>query len=310
MPKLHWLLLQSFVIILLLAPSAFADDPNVYLGNVPTPPANVPAKKVKRPVRRLASADEANPYSRLKVANPTTPAGGAMDLRLGALGGYSSLTGTDTLSSDFTGSTTSGSNIYAGINADFRNWKYFGAELEGFYALGTKKSTSSATDASNNVYGLYANLKGQYPFQTGSWRWVPKLGAGYALNGLKALTSSSGTTDVTDTTTLSGPYATAGFDVDLYSWTVAVDYAQSIAAKGSFSESLAEGTGSSTSLENASFNRIRLGVYYNFSPHLTVGAQGILRSFSFVFPASATGGVSFERDISQTQALAVFFYRF
>jgi hypothetical protein len=257
-------------------------------------PSLKPRKKVATGGRSLASIDE-TPARTFEAAKPSSQFSEDSDsiFRIGALGGVSTLSSADAPTQSAIQNGGSASNIYLGMNADYR-WRWIGAEADGFYGL-VPSQGSNAGVTSLQQFGGLINAKVQTNIYFLGLKWIPKAGLGVGLMGLQE-NSVSNAGSPTGTYEAMGVFGVLGFDVEpTKSVLVQMDYARSFLASGTFA-----GSGSTIGASSAEFDRFRLGAYYRVWEPVYVGAQLMLRSMNIIFPATVSPN---NQQDSQTQIL-------
>lgn len=303
--------------IFFLSPS-YADQPQRVL---PVKQAkNISETRVPSPTqttRKVASVSN-NPLlsAKVKKGNGSFSPNRPTDLRFGFLAGLSSMSSTSQNTQAGRDEEKLGQNILLGVNADVRFMHYLGMELDGYYGIAPTQ-TIEAIDITYKKKlqhrGAMFNVKGQLPFYTQSIRWVPKLGVGYGLMGLKQSTEMEPTTEKIEvSSSVKGVYGTVGLDVEPLSWLMlSADYAKSFSASGNYSYT--QGALSQELSDSANFSRIRFGVYFRVDPNILLGGQYTKRTMGLsqqVEGDSAGGFANISSSESLNQIAATILFQF
>lgn len=226
--------------------------------------------------------EDEDPYS--------DPSESFIGLRLGLLGGISRLSSSDANVQETLSAQETDQNGYVGLLADINVGRYLGAEIDGFFGIAPTMilvdDSNNETEVSVRHSGMMAHLRAQLPLPLGNFQLTPFVGVGYGFIGLKSeyasLTTDSTTgsagTDMTEESTVKGPYWTGG--VMLFpsgSLILSADYSSSFSATADGSNTLNSG-GSAT--ENGQFSRIRVAGYVRVTPKFLIGAQYIQREMT------------------------------
>lgn len=259
-------------------------------------PANAPKRAKAKADRKIASyqTSNANEYRSSRSA----PQKEGTEIKLGVLAGA----GLQGESSSSGGNLDVGAAPSVGITADIRAWRYFGLEQDAYFQL--NGSTPDVGGSKDSVQGLgsFTTVKGQYQFWLGSMKFTPKAGLGFAYQRRTGKSDSAASSVETSISTM-GAYGTVGLEVVPFEkFTLSGDYARSITADTNTKTGVLEQNG-----DNARFDRIRVGGYYEFLPGMHGGLQFIQRSVSFTQPTLAPGSNS-DATYYLRQAQAVFQY--
>lgn len=256
-----------------------------------------------RAARNPASLPVRSQQSFLKVNRQYRP----IKLKLGLLAGmslaetYNTYTTEDSL-------LQSDRTISLGLMADFRAYKYLGAEADLHYSFKSVHENTLHLETDINAQqnrsfrgGLF-NIKGQFPVPIKSVLWTPKLGIGWGVEMIVDEESQSDATETlltsSQTTQVAGPYAMAGFDLLPFNHvTLGMDYSQSFGASGSVD--LGSGDDSTHYLLESSFSRLRIGASYQISSKFSLGAQYTWRKLFYNFSTGDQSSTSSETSHNQ-----------
>lgn len=258
------------------------------------PPA--PKKKAKRRRgRKIASNSLSDQYSDIEASRSFRSNNPKWQLRLSALLGTSTQSGR--------AADPSLTNVLLGFNADFRAFKYFGGEVDIHGdALTASFQDTSGKESRQQRGGVFV-VKGQYPFNTKSVRWIPKGGIGYGYHQTDA--SVVGASQIETATTVKGAVFLIGFDVEpTQKLVLGVDYARTISATALLSTTAPP---PNQNFSDTSLDRIRLGGFYRFGRAWGAGAQFVRRSTSVPNGnASIVGAATGDQSSLQAQGLFVY----
>lgn len=213
-------------------------------------------------------------------------------LKLGLFGGYSRLgTNATTEQQARQNANLQNSGSFGGF-ADFRIEKYFGAEVEGFYGIGSAGDVNQVDRISGTVtnerrslrqFGILSHAKVQLPLIWDRFRLEPTLGGGFGSLAVRTETTDNKSGAQTTTTNdVQGPYAVVGFEVEPVSDVVILaDYARSFAASATTAVNVPGTQGQDRELAGGRFERVRAGAYYRFSRSFMAGGQYIGRRLGF-----------------------------
>jgi hypothetical protein len=264
------------------------------------------AAKPAKGNRRVASrqvASQPNSGS-LRTTGQTDSGAKEWEARIGLAGGFAKLNSSDGKEQAARDSGKTNNTAYGAVTGEVTAFKYFGAELEGYYGFGTTTTatsvdkilgTSTTTERKLKQYGGMADLQGRYAFDLGRVRVIPKAGAGFGILDIQSEGSNE--------TKLTGLYAVGGVEVhllpELY---ISGDYSRSITANGSLT---ASGAAASVDAADAKFDRIRAGAYYRVTKQFTAGSQYVRRTLS----TTATAGTASTTETTN-QFLAALLFNF
>lgn len=248
----------------------------------------------KQPARGLASVEpgtEAKPYTRTRVKSAFSGKDKDFHMQLGLTGGLSSVT------SDGTSRTSP----MAGIVVDMREMKYFGIDLEGYFAFPSKSGNDST-----KFFGGSGNLKGQLPMLFGGVRFVPKLGVGYAFLRQQDELAATATDDAqTDAVTVRGPYAVAGFELEPFQdFILTADYQYGIDLKADLTTS-SEGISLEAPLTGAKMQTARIAIFGRFARQTLIGAQYTRRMTGYSL-GTTTGTITSAPTQNQLQLVLMY----
>lgn len=269
-----------------------------------TYPISQPKAVPKKAVRKVASVSDKATLAKMKKR--VFHSENSMDVRLGLIGGTSNLSTSDAVTQANRDDQQVGKNIFVGINADVRFMRYWGVELDTYYGFAPTQTIDFGNDfikktKLQHLGGMF-NAKAQYPLFFASTHWSPRLGVGYGLFSLKQKSENeliSTTTEATES--VQGVYGTIGLDIEPSPWLIiSADYARSVAASGKYTENTTidgDTTNQDIKLEQAQFDRIRVGVFFRVDPSVLLGAQYTRRTISSS-PTTGSGTPTLS-DISQ-----------
>jgi len=246
-----------------------------------------PAPKVEEPrefeeERELSSTEEPA-ATRDDAENAATPPAESrlFKVRLGVLGGVSNLKSGEAVTQNFRVEQALTQNFFLGGVVDARVGRYFQVELEGFYGIAPDIEITDAQGLNAQIKklqqnGVFASAMGRLPIGVITLR----AGIGYGMLSLTHYLTANNVASVA-VEKVAGPLATAGLEVQLSEFvTLAADYSRTLSAKGTL-------TGTTDGVEDvnqdtstASFDRIRVGGYYRFSPRVLAGALFHLRNLT------------------------------
>lgn len=263
--------------------------------------------------RRLASRGSNDRMSAVRAQRQAPAAEKAVELDLNLLLGFSFIAGSE---SDDAQELTAQSDqsMNAAIDAHARFLKYMGLEIDAQFGLPSSQESQQGNDAlftqirRRSASAAMLNLNGEIPIRSGASTFTPKLGIGYGALFVKDETSfaTEGEDVASDsaTTTLSGGYWTVGLEAQIgANWRAGADFAMGVTPSGKTGFS---SDGANLRLQDAAFNRIRLGVSYQVTPKIRLGAQFIRRSLSYVFPIQdGTTVLPFNVSIDQNHTMAL-----
>lgn len=258
--------------------------------------------------RRLAALETARTFDTVRE-EPSSPARAekTVQVRLGILGGLSSVSAANANTQNFRQEQALTQNIVFGVTGDVRMMEYFGAEIEGYLGLAPKITLSGAdgaeTTKSVKHSGAFFNLKGQFAL---SQYLKPKFGLGYGVIGLGQGTTANGQ-ETSASQKIAGTFATLGVDVTpTENLLFTLDYARSLGASGTLATSSTGQADQLTELSSAAFDRVRLSAFYKCAPQIWGGLQFNLRKMaSDSSTAEGSGNTSPTSSESFSQFLAV-----
>jgi len=253
------------------------------------PPPPIKKKKVKKAARKIASLSEESEEvadvetERRTVVKTKRKRSGAQPteslLRIGLTGGYSQAA----IAQSAGTAAATGSIIYAGGLLDAQ-YEYIGAEIDVYAGTGASANITSGEAIAIKQNGVLAAVKGQVPLRSGSLRFAPKLGFGYAMMGQQQEQISAGTA-ASEKSSISGVYGEIGFEFEPITGLIIVaDYSRSLAmVKATFESASSGTTGVAADLGGSAFQRIRGSVSYQIAGGFYVGGQVVQRSFIWGF---------------------------
>ena len=248
--------------------------------------------------RRIASVQNPNIHENYR-ATRSSDRETDLDIKLSLLAGA----GIQSEGSTFSGNTST-QNVGAapsfGLSVDLRAFRYFGAEEDAYYQMSGSTPDSAGSKDSSQGMGSFTTVKGQLPLQLLGINVAPKAGVGFAL--LRRVGKSVNQTgSLENSVTGSGVYVTLGVDIEpIRKISISADYARSLKAWAA----LKNGS-SDQDAEAASFDRIRVGAFYQFLPGMHGGLQFTHRGLKYSLP---TVGSTVEGSASTNQVQAVFQY--
>ncbi len=171
--------------------------------------------------------------------------------------------------------------ILLGLGVDYRRG-WWGGELDLYRGFMPKRNVTIVDDNSEyqrttSQFGILAGGKGQMTYYLGPVKVIPNAGLGWGILSMKD-TLAGGTNPTENSFSLSGPYATAGFEASYqHNLTFGFDYARSIFASSSITINSEE----MSFLESENYQRMRFGLYFHLMKRLKLGTQYTIRTLSF-----------------------------
>lgn len=266
------------------------DDPESSITEQPPPPPKRQPEPQKEE-REVTSYEESGASKEAtETEKPSSPGPTRSRLRFGILGGVSSVKSGDSSSQNARVEQALTQNFFLGGILEGRLGKYFGAEVEGFVGIAPDVEISDTQGTNAQVKslqqtGVLAQLIGQIPLGI----FIPRVGVGFGLLGLKhTLTVTS--TQTSSSEKVSGLFLSGGLDIEVSPYvTLTGEYGHTLDGAASFSSSATGSTTPAASNSKGSFDRIRLGLYYNFSPRVVAGLLFHMRNLaSALKPHSST----------------------
>lgn len=257
-----------------------------------------------RPMR-LAQAEPMTMETRTVERNESKPhrSKNGLALKLGLAGGLS-MTSTQASAAGAVSDSSFANNLYVGLMADGRMYRFFGFEVDGYMGLNSSNVSSTGETIAQKSHGLQLSVKSQVSFGGHGVRYRPKIGFGYGFARLED-SATSGSSTSTDTASLSGGHFLLGMEIEMgRNILFSLDFSKTIFAGGSITRGGVPPV-TDASATSASLDRIRAGAYYRFAPHFLGGLQYIRRGYRFEIPVA---GVPVTESSGLNQFLATFVY--
>jgi len=275
-----------------------------------------PAPKVDEPrepkdfngeEREISSTEEPGATSGDAETEGTPPSESRLfKIRLGALGGVSNLKSGEAATQNSRVEQALTQNFFLGGVVDARVGSYFQVELEGFYGIAPDVEITDAQGLNAQTKklqqnGVFASALGRLPIGI----FTLRAGVGYGMLSLTHYLTANNVASVA-VEKVAGPFATAGLDVQLSPFvTLAADYSRTLSAKGTLTGTTDGVADVNQDTSTASFDRIRVGGYYRFSPRVLAGALFHLRNLTTSLAPHSTTAPTGSEALSQFMFLGM-----
>lgn len=236
---------------------------NPAFGKTETPKKKISYSRQRSTLaRKIASTESSPQYLDVKVSEGAAkPSKRELAFQLSFLSGISQADGAG----------TAGSALHFGVQGDLHWGRYLGAEFDAYFAPGLGETVAGSSVKMGQFGGL-VDVKGRYAFRAGeSAVLVPKLGVGFGAQGLSSSVTSSTGTEQSGSMKAMGLFLVGGLEARIARrFTLDLDYAQMLFGSGSLS---ATNLTTSSTVDSASFSRLRVSASYRLSVPISIGAQ-------------------------------------
>lgn len=238
---------------------------------------------LKRPRnRRLASLESPEAISRARVSRTkmNKKKAESFNWKLAVSGGTSSTKSSDQVTGDSSNASSAKSSTSLGISSESALWTYLGLGAEFIYLLPINTSTTYSTVTSKEI-SFMADTSFRYPLALAGVKFIPRIGLGYGYMTSETMEIITGMNeDSGHTTKMGGVYWTIGLEIlPIKDLTIAADFSSSLKAVGGIIHPGIDYT-TSYKYDVASFNRVRLGVYYKIFSGFSLGAQYLSKTMN------------------------------